>query len=538
MATLGDGIASLQQSISEPYIIIDLVCQGHTSPTQLQAAEDWLAINDAPSDTPSIVAGCPIILRKRELTGLFSHAIGELSAAITVIIMGNEALPEHDKELLFAFAADSACLFLIHDTASASAASALQNGMRGNNLQCETLDIARLEKGGFEKLVSMTDFSAAMSGLYNFCCSKSVNSIHQVIKLGIEQERRTLRAKQAVNNKQVLKLQSEKRVNTSDVFNELKKTINNNAKFVYKGLEDALQRDLESRNGAFASAIDQLVAEIEELQEIKRAKDTGLKIPDGVESQILEKVNSFFLKTGHQQIGILHDSARQLNTSIDNLLEKEGIAPLNLSLKFLTDQKLRELIQNSVYWDKVYEGSTAKKGAYEYFMAMRKYQMIGFLVVSTFGLSVVKNMRTYMIPISILLLGIGAYFVHKNVLKESAEKEEKEILKARESALSEVKRMASDFSRAWSRVVRDFLDSQEANLIRDIEQHLKNSAVGIKRQEEEDKNTSQRQSQALDNHERKLQALVRFEEDLGRQIERLKGDIRVSFKESWSKCKL
>ena len=110
-----------------------------------------------------------------------------------------------------------------------------------------------------------------------------------------------------------------------------------------------------------------------------------------------------------------------------------------------------------------------------------------------------------MIPVTILLLGIGGFSVYRSVIKEREENLAKEADKARDSLRGEYKRIFNEAQRDWSNRVSEHLKDQYTVIAEAVEQHLKSyfdqQAQGMKDQQARQK----RQLQNLSSKQQNVQ---------------------------------
>jgi len=537
-SSLSTGITTLGKHLEEPVLKIEIISIQEESAELHSAVTKWIGAEELNTAFP-ILDNLQVNVTEELFERVQSQGIGEPKASIRVIVVGPAAIQSGEwYDIVPALAADACYVYLIA-AAITPEIEQLQESIKEGLLYIKLIDANRLEPGGFKIIVQNPEVQASLSSLFNYSAALSLESMKEVVRLGIEQEQRSLRARQAMNKKQVFKVQANKVTSGSELLSDLKRITGQHCKLLLKGLDEVLDKNLNSKAGTFATEISEICLRIDNFEEIKKSKEVIYGIPSEINEEFLSKVRAFLLKNGQQQLIMMHDSFREIVSELSAELEKNDVAPPALNYKFLTDQKLREILDNTIHWERPYEGTVPKKGFYEYFMAVRKYQMFVFLLASTFGLSsAFKKLQIYMIPLSILILGIGGFLVFNNVRKERQDKKEKELEKARLALEAESKRIATDFYRVWQKVLRDHIDAQETNNQRDLEVYLKNWAQAKKSSEEDEKNNVQRQTQALDNFERKFQSIIRYEADLTKQIDRLKSDLRMSFREQMRKVKI
>jgi hypothetical protein len=184
------------------------------------------------------------------------------------------------------------------------------------------------------------------------------------------------------------------------------------------------------------------------------------------------------------------------------------------------------VLEGSVVWQRGYESDSMRHGFFEQLMMARRYLMILFMFLSAFGLSFLRSYTEIMIPLSILLLGVGALVVVQSAKRERHEQNAKELEKAKEAIRNEVRRILSDVQRGWSSAVSQYLSDQQQSLLAQIEPLLREHQTRRTSENSEEKMKMQRQSQGLENIERKLTAVAKGRDMLASSLSQLQGEIR------------
>ena len=533
LPSLTNAYENFVSSIQKPVVTIELVLFSPISAENEKSIVKWLSGSDEVTLADGLefeVAGINFCIRKSDFQRVKSNAIGDIQSTIKCVFLTEEDLNDTDIiEKLIATTSLSDFIYVFVESEYALK-KINKEVIEEQKLKIEYINLKNIDPElSFAKKITNADFLYAIIGLYNYVLIQSIESIRDVISLAIDQEKRSLRAKTAMNKQQVMKVQAVKQLSVSDCMSEVKRISSNQSKLFMRGIEEGVDKKIISKNGELITKINEMTENLDTLSEILKNKEVVFSLPTTFSDDVLVQSRQLLLKVGQEQLIMLHDSFKEIQSEINGFFNKEEIPLPTINFKYLTDQKLRSILDEIIHWDKVYEGSAVKKGAYDYFMAVRKYQMFVFLILSTFGLSFSRDLKLYMIPITILLMGIGGLLVYKSVKKESAEKKENELIKAKNAVLTEVKRIGNDFVRSWQKVIRDHIDMQENMNILDIESHLKQFLQGKKKLEEDEKNQVQRQSQALDNVERKFQSFIRLQDDLSKNIERSKTDLKILF---------
>lgn len=459
-----------------------------------------------------------------------SREVGALGDSLIICLINKEDIAAGEwQEMLSSVLTNGAWVWLIKPEEKALDSSF------SNDLEEQCLGIQQLnwsELGGAHSLPTLFEDKAFQEKIYiafNYSCVSAMDSLLSVFNLAMEQEERNLKAKRVLNQQQVIKLQSDSGSSLQDVLAQLKTFTNQQLNQVEKGVLQSMEDAVRPQIGSFTKEVEALVDELESLDEEKGSKQTRLYIPDNIQRSFQESVSRFFQTMGQENLVILRDTLKGLEEEIEKILAQHELPAVSFNVRYLTDQPLQQIMMSAVRWERPYEGSLGRKGPYEYFMAMRKYQMIVFMLASSLGLSFLRNLRLYMIPVTILLLGVGGYNVYRSVEKERADNDSKELDKAKDSLKNEAKRIGSEVVRQWGKVIADHIKQQNHQILQTLESHLKE--VGRKKDADldEQKKRSQRQTQSLDSMERKYSNIQRGKETVYRGIMRSKSDIKQAF---------
>ena len=100
---------------------------------------------------------------------------------------------------------------------------------------------------------------------------------------------------------------------------------------------------------------------------------------------------------------LLGDVFGLARTEIDQAVASAGGPPVVISFQFLPEDRLDKLLSLHVVLQRRYAGEVPRPGAFEYLMIARRYQMILFMFISAFGLSLCRTYREIMLPSAIVL---------------------------------------------------------------------------------------------------------------------------------------
>lgn len=543
MPVLSKGINTIIQSVAQPVFEVTVGYLSSIHDDFARTVAHWLVTE------PTHVEEMMVALQKgggRRMTinqssfqleyqisafeNILSTEIGKIKPLVLVILLSSDDSRQADCfDKLEALMADYSFVILIsEDTGLLPQEKRLD--WQGQIPRLEVVEAPVLQgMAQFNNLPNDVEFFALLNTAFNFNCMQAAETLFSVLGLALEQEERNLKARKVMNQQQLLKIQTKSGQNFYDLSAQIKNLVTTQLSQLEKGLTETLENAIRPQVGSFFNELELVVKRLENLERDKGAKNVQLKIPADIENEFFSFVRKYFLKAVHDSLIVIRDGLKTIEQDIEKICSRHNMPSPVLNIRYLTEQQLKMILDSTIRWERAYEGSEGKKGLYEYFMAMRKYQMLFFMVASTFGLSFRSSLRLYMIPLSILLVGIGGFNVYKTVEKESEENEIKELEKARECIRNEAKRMGTEVVRQWTRILSDYLRQQSGQIIQTAEIELKEYAGRKAADEEEEKKMIQKQTQTIDNAERRFGNIIRNKETIFKNLQRAKAEARQAF---------
>jgi len=360
----------------------------------------------------------------------------------------------------------------------------------------------------------------------------ALESNQKVLNLILDQEERNMKGKKALSHIANDDSESKKRLNISRIFSGIKSELNQQQSSFTGGLERKYEQFFQQGTGQYWNKAQEILDHLEELNEVEGPKNNSLQIPDEFQRYYIEELRSIIASEMSADIQSANDLLRTASHDLSQKLEKEIEGNFTLNPKFMTTERMNLLLDGSGHADRQYEGNISRKGAYEYFMAMRKYQMLVFMMASSLGLTFIENMRLYMIPVTIVLLGIGGYNVFVSVKKEREESVGKELNKAREFLRGLARNMANDLSRSWVRGIQDHVKGEFSEMLDKAEASLRSFEEDQNKLGEESKQKSQRVNAGFDLADKKIDTARKSLSSWDRSFNRLKTDLRLSYNQA------
>ncbi len=456
---------------------------------------------------------------------------GLQNSALLVVYVPTEAPPEQTEEWRAHFNTmypDYSGVLIWSDEAVAKLWNVSEEDKR-NLIDVQWVDLHSEE--GLRGFLT-TNYTAARLQVFSLAQSVlALEANNTIFGLILDQEERNNKGKKALNmvTENAGSSKESGNLKASKLISQLKSEFNTVQTSFIKGLEKKYNDYFQAANGSFKQLSENLLAELHGLEEIQGTKQNTLRIPDPFlqyfRQQLKAELSQQMVNDIKSANDLLHESAAELMKK----LERESNTHFGQRVNFMTTDTLNSLLEGLGHSDRNYEGTVAKKGAYEYFMAMRKYQMLVFMMASSLGLTFFKNMRLYMIPLTIVLIGYGAYSVSVNVRKEREEGTDKELSKAKDHLLALAKNMASEVNRYWIKQMQEHLKAEFTALILAAETTLKTEEEKQGQLEEQAKMNSQRTNAGFEMMDKKIENARKNRNGWERTLSRLKTDLRLAY---------
>jgi hypothetical protein len=227
---------------------------------------------------------------------------------------------------------------------------------------------------------------------------------------------------------------------------------------------------------------------------------------------------------------LTNDALNSLEKEVVRTCQQKGVPVVSLFMNYLNDKELSLTLDSSIRIERPYEAAVQRKGFYEYFMAVRKYQMIFLMFISLFGIgSYIRRQPKIMITATLILTAFGAYTLRKTVKQERQEQTDKEVERAREMLRDETKRMSSETLQRWRKQLSDYFKTLNVQIMRQIDESTQIYQQRRQVQMEDEKRTFQRISQGFDVVEKQLSGFQRSQDMWIRNQQRLKAELKSEF---------
>jgi hypothetical protein len=362
-----------------------------------------------------------------------------------------------------------------------------------------------------------------------------ITALKQIEKIGLaskilsDQEERSVRSRKALAQQSLNIQQKNKSESTGDFLQKIKSISQQQSLSFEKGIQESCDNFFRANNGELVMKLETFLDGLTELQAVKRSKVDELIIPADFAEELNVALRTEINRKAEYDLKVMVDILSLYAGEIEKQCVQEGVSFSRPNIKYLMPTAVNNLFLNTRAPGRKYSGQTTRKGPYEYFMAARKYQMLFLMVASVFGLGFLKNNTQYTIPLSLVLMGFGGFNVWRTVGREREESNDKEIKKAKETLMDEIKDVAQDFQRQWPRILLDHFKEQIAAISAESEMQAKQFASKNTAQSEEEKKKIARSLQNYEQTERRMEVLTRSKLSWEKTLVRTISDLQTGF---------
>ncbi len=288
----------------------------------------------------------------------------------------------------------------------------------------------------------------------------------------------------------------------------LKQYSTNFLQSVEKAINEELDFKLNINSGSFAKEITRFFDKLSELKLEKRLKSTVYMLHDKDKDKLIKLLKSslqnYYLNLCKKLDYSYDDLQEELNQLFSNIFMSGNQIRIDHALDF--NHSL--FLSNLVKIERNFESLVARKNWMDHIIGARKYQMLFFMIVSTFGLSFLRQMKWFMVPVSLCLVSWGFYSIIKSNKTEEEENKQKELLKASELLKEETRRIISEFNSKIRRVFSDHLRAQSTIIQKVVDNAIITSFQKLTEKEDAKRKKATAIHQQLEIKEKEVQLLI------------------------------
>ncbi len=342
----------------------------------------------------------------------------------------------------------------------------------------------------------------------------------------------------AANTRKLLNTQNsnitrkeEQSLNNSELTSNLRQLIQKSTQELEKSYKIKYEDLNKPNTGQFSIIATQRCSLLKDFEK-KALAEKSEKVETSIAQPFLDDFINTISSSIRTELGkdeaFIKSSFEDLLSQINAQLRNKGIKPLNSENIYPPFPDKERTIHSFCYINKTYNGEVIKKGAMEYFVALRDYtgliMVVGGLlaplsiVASASDSGVFKYIATWIkastAGISLLMIIYGIYDLRRRIPKKRVEEFERELNKARETLQQESKRMFNDSSRDWSGNISNWLRDTNQNINLQIERNIKDLQTQKSNQMGQERVQQQKQQQSVDILLRNIQSAERVKDQI------------------------
>lgn len=347
---------------------------------------------------------------------------------------------------------------------------------------------------------TLQDDIESMKSARNVSLLKSVTTIFQfkntqrLFKDKAEQLNFSIISKKQQLQQQLTKLQQGELNNYGEI-QEIRRRVQNRIKQFEKQFKDYQKTNFNPPVGNFYKQEMPKINQLNYLEDKKTGKQIIYVIPEDVQNDILTSIKDTVTKSLNIEKEKTLAFATSIEEEVSRFLGEKELKLLTKTSAFIDSNTVTHLVNNSVVIDRKFEERVSdRSGIYNFFMNARRYYMVIFMLMPMLGIglsAIIDGLGYFMIPISVLILGIGGYSEWSNQQKEKEENKEKNLDKARTYLTDQIKRILGNLSKGWKEEIIDNLKEQTDRILSFSEQDLQNQHKINKSENDKEKNRLQ-----------------------------------------------
>lgn len=535
MLTLGEDAEKLLQLATSGCLEVELLGLGGLHPAWTGVIAQWLGIEPDPlakidaemttvEPRPDLSAAASVVRVRSQLEASPRRA-GARVPPILVVARGGKDAPT--KEVLNQVLAQiqSRPLTLVLAPKGADWAKALSGLGSRDTWVCKSREIEELASANMTLAESMEHPPWKQAGQFaaSWSIAGALASLYEAFAVALEKEDRAARAKKVAVEQRARQLQGAPM--PTEILGEVRGLLQKQFDRFQKDLTRGLKELVTPQEGTLWREIDAAVDTFDRFDMVKKPRVDAVTIPADFQQPLIDRIKEVLGGVCRSSLVELHDFLRDIKERVEQTLEERGGPPVVLHFQRIPTDQVDTVLQRSVVIQRPYKGEITRKGIMDYFMAARRYAMLFFMILSAFGLSIVRQVKAFTIPATLVLMGYGMLNVIKGVRQQRAETEEKEMEKARDMLRSELSRAMADVQKKWDQTVSTFMTDQQNTALELIESAVRTSSALNSRQAAGDKELVQQQIKSLDAAQRKLAEGMKKAEAASEELEQIRGSL-------------
>ncbi len=400
---------------------------------------------------------------------------------------------------------------------------------------CEFVNLAAPPEPGLVARFGMAPWDGASEPLKAYGALAGLETLAQLFGVIVQQQADDTRVRKTVTQQRLAKFQTRSPLAAgpaagaggAEAVAEIKARLARQAAEFERGVAERLQDLLGHPSGALTREIEARLVGLAELSQELKSTAVATRVPQAFEDEINALMRERVARHCTADLVALNDLFRLIAQDVERHLAQAGGPPVVLQFRYLTEERVRRLLDLYAVMQCTYRGELPKPGFSEYFGAVRKYAMVLIMSASMFGAArYLRQAQEIFIPITLILVAFGTYSVYTSAQHERAETLEKELEAARQSMRPELRRILAEIQKQWASTLSQHLADELAQAQSAVEAAVKEAQArrGLEAAPEKERLT--RQAQMLDAADKKLLTAAKGIEGLAGQIAQARADLK------------
>jgi hypothetical protein len=219
----------------------------------------------------------------------------------------------------------------------------------------------------------------------------------------------------------------------------------------------------------------------------EKSEKVQTTIPEEFQKELLRIIHKSLEQELEKDEEFIKSSFEDQIKKINIQLQSKDIAPIKPEEIYIPFPDKKRSITSFSYYNKQYVGEIIKKGAMEYFVALRDYTGLIMVVGGLLApLSIVASasesgifkyialwVKASTAGVSLLMILYGVYDLRRRIPLKRKEEFERELAKAKETLQMESKRMFNETTRDWLTHISTWMRDVSQNLLLQLDKNVK-----------------------------------------------------------------
>lgn len=394
----------------------------------------------------------------------------------------------------------------------------------GYRIKSFIISLADVVAKSVEEILSMKLDNAQIESLKKVAYLNSVKPLFGFLSEIISSENKSANTRKQLNTQNTqINRKEEQGLNN----NELASNVKQNIQKLVPELERSFRGKYDDLNkpniGPFSIITKELTDQLPEFEKqelAEKSERVNITIPKSYQEDLVNTIIRSIKSEFQKDEAFIKSSFDELLKNINNQLKAKGIKPITPADVFPPFPEPSKITSSYCYISREFTGELMKKGAAEYFVALRDYTGVIMVAVGILGplngivalesefekgsafisffKTFNKSIKGLTALITIGLISYGIYDLRRRIPKKRIEEMERERNKAKESLNTEGKRMFNESSRDWVSNISLWIKEVSTNIMNEFERNTKDLQVMKMTQMNAEKTQQQKQQQSID----------------------------------------